>query len=146
MSMMACSATGRVGKTWTKKEVDPPRNPEGRFKSIGVYELTNWVLKVIGLSPVSGNYRFEGTPSYNEHYVPAAGGGARYRNDHFTDLSAADRCKAVPQVFLNPSPNDIRLSRNASFIEESKTGKKPKNERPLSTAEVLKKMDLLLNE
>ena len=146
MSMMACSATGRVGKIWTKKEVDPPRNPEGRFKSIGVYELTNWVLKVIGLSPVSGNYRFEGTPSYNEHYVPAAGGGARYRNDHFTDLSSADRCKAVPQVFLNPSPNDIRLSRNASFIEESKTGKKPKNERPLSTAEVLKKMDLLLNE
>ena len=79
--------------------------------------LTDWLLKVIGVSPVSGNYCFGGVPSYNEHYLPARS-GEEYKNDHFTDVGAAKRCEAVSHVFLNPSPEDGKVLKKSKETKE----------------------------
>lgn len=111
ISIMACSATGRVGDTWTKENEEPTLNENGPFESMGIYDLVDWLFKVIGLSPVFGNYRFEGVPSYRERYLKAIG-QERYRNEHYTNLGAARRCEGVAHVFLNPTTvdRDIYLS------------------------------------
>ena len=140
ISMMACSATGRIGDTWTQEDKDPPLNENGTFRSMGIYELVDWLFKVIGLSPVSVNYRFEGVPSYNERYLPARN-GEKYRNDHFTNLGAGKRCEGVAHVFLNPTMTDGRIYK-ASMAPEPSSRWNRRTQDPLQ--ETLRNLNLLI--
>ena len=105
VSMMACSATGRVGDTWTNKSIDPPMNLNGSFSSIGINSLVDWIFKVIGLSSVTRGYKFDCIPSYDEAYV-GTNGAQINRDEHFTIQSAGFRCTCIPYVFLNKTMAD----------------------------------------
>ena len=134
VSMMACSATGRDGDTWTV-EGSVRLNRNGRFTSIKVYELVDWLLKTIGLIPASGNYRFEGIPSYNEKYLLSEN-GEKYKDNHYTDRGASSRCEAAAHLYLNPTRDDISIY-NASL--ETNT----RNNNPVQNT--LKTRGLLIN-
>lgn len=141
ISMMACSATGRVGDTWTKENEEPSLNENGTFVSKGIDDLVDWLFKVIGLSPVSGNYRFEGVPSYNEKYLPAIG-QERYRNEHYTNRGAGKRCEGVAHVFLNPTSADREL-----YLASLKSAPAPgpfRRTPPDLVLETIKELNLLI--
>ena len=105
LSMMACSATGRVGDVWDGKDTVIPMNPKGPFVSNGIRDLVHWVFQTAGLSSVMNNYQYPGVPSNDEIYLKASG-EEKYRADHFTDKGAGERCTYIPCVFMNPTQKD----------------------------------------
>lgn len=107
VSMMACSATGRVGDVWDGGD-SITMNDRGRFKSLGTADLVKWVLQTIGLTPVMGNYRFWCVPSHDEIYLRSKG-GEKCRADHFTDKGAGERCAFIPFLFMNPTQTDADI-------------------------------------
>ena len=142
LSMMACSATGRVGDVWEGKDTAIPMNKNGRFKSMGIKDLVQWVFQAIGLSPIMGNYQFLAVPSHDEKYYKSTN-GENFRQGHFTDKGAGARCTYIPCVFMNPTKTDADIYK-ASRQPEPTRSWFGTSESPTLTA--IRKAQVLLNE
>lgn len=145
LSMMACSATGRVGETWKEKGNRViSLNPKGTFKSNGVKELISWIFQAIGLKRIGeSNYRFFTVPSMDEVYYHSKR-GELFRDSHYTDMGAPQRVISIPYVFMNPTRMDGEIfAASRKPLRQNPRGRSGAGDAESSVLGVIKKANRL---
>lgn len=114
VSMLSCSALGRIGVRYTGNMADiVPYTENGQrvpFVKTRIGDVWRWILQVAGLSPVPDMSRtLPFIPSYNEYYaLPESATMKKYRA---TPESMSIRCAAILRLFINQSDVDKLITR-----------------------------------
>ena len=124
VSMMACSALGRLAYRYEGKTIDldmpeykdPVTKEPAPFIRKGIEVLWKWVLQVGGIVPIQNTkYRFPSIPSYIERY---GNGQDMYR---ISEDELKKRIAGITRMFINVSDTDKKIFALISAPKE-KTG------------------------